>query len=341
MSRATIADVARQAGVTKSTVSHALSGKRPVSPETRRRIEDAIARLGYRPNPVAQRLAAGRTGAIGLIYEIDAHRACGEGAAVLAAASAALSEVGFALVLFAEHDEVGERVQPFLESGLLDAVILAQVRAHDDRVTALRRNGTPFVMLGRTADNSSLSFVDVDIETAVELCVDHLVGLGHRQIGFLHEDAWASASAGRAVQAYERACARRRLRLIAPACPPMPDAARAAIQSALRQWPDVTAWIAPDEAVASLVCREVEAAGRAVPKNLSLVCLAKSPASDFFQPAIGGVITGVDLRPAEQVTEAVALLLERLNQPGESDRQVLLDPRWVDGGTTAPPPSIL
>ncbi len=67
------------------------------------------------------------------------------------------------------------------------------------------------------------------------------------------------------------------------------------------------------------------------------MCLAKNPASAFFLPEI----TGVDLRPAQQASEAVALLLERLNQPGESDRQLLIDPQWVEGATTASPPSDL
>ena len=91
MTRATIDDVARRAGVTKSTVSHALSGKRPVAPETRRRIDDAIAALGYRPNQLAQRLAAGRSGQSAFVYALEPDSASGDEVAVLAAASAAVS----------------------------------------------------------------------------------------------------------------------------------------------------------------------------------------------------------------------------------------------------------
>ncbi|MDV7399869.1 LacI family DNA-binding transcriptional regulator, partial [Arthrospira platensis SPKY1] len=72
MKRVTIADVAVRAGVSKSTVSHALSGKRPISAATRRRIQQAVDQLGYHPNPVAQRLAGGRTQTIGYVFPLYA-----------------------------------------------------------------------------------------------------------------------------------------------------------------------------------------------------------------------------------------------------------------------------
>ena len=59
MKRVTIADVAAKAGVSKSTVSHALSNKRPISDFTKERIQAAIVELGYTPNPIAQKLAGG------------------------------------------------------------------------------------------------------------------------------------------------------------------------------------------------------------------------------------------------------------------------------------------
>ena len=62
MKRPTIAEVAKKAGVSRSTVSYALSNKRPISEDTRKRIQQAIDELGFRPNPVAKRLASGENG---------------------------------------------------------------------------------------------------------------------------------------------------------------------------------------------------------------------------------------------------------------------------------------
>lgn len=333
MARATIDDVARRAGVTKSTVSHALSGKRPVSPETRQRIEDAIAALGYRPNPVAQRLAAGRAGTIGFVYELDPSSP-GDAVAVLAAAGAAASAAGFALILFAGRGGSAEQVQPFLESGLLDGVVLGQVRMQDARVATLCRAGTPFVMLGRTADNNGLSYVDIDIEAAVESAIEHLAGLGHQRVAFLHEDAHASAAASRGLQAYERACARRRWRLHAPTCSPSAKGGETAASRLLEQTPDITALIVSGEAVAWGARLAAQDLGRRVPGDISLVCLGSISVSDLFRPKA----TVLDLRPAEQAEQAIGMLLELLDEQSPDGRQVLLEPVLVPGLTTAAPP---
>jgi DNA-binding LacI/PurR family transcriptional regulator len=333
MARATIEDVAKRAGVTKSTVSHALSGKRPVSGGTRRRIDEAIAALGYRPNPVAQRLAAGRSGAIGFVYPLTGQEPEGSLAGILAAVSGVVSPAGFALVLFAQPHTHAEELQPCLESGLLDGVILAQMQMEDARVRALREAGLPFVMMGRTADNGGSSFVDVDVDAAVEECVGRLVELGHARIAFLHREARESAEASRALQAYERACARRRLRIHAPPCLHTPADARTVATSALNQWPDVTALIVSGDLAAWGAYQAAQDLARDIPDDLSLVCLGKTRASSMlpFEPA------AVDLRPVRQAEQAVAMLLDLLGDTGNGERQVLLEPCWLSGETLAPP----
>ncbi len=334
MTRATIEDVARRAGVTKSTVSHALSGKRPVSPETRRRIDDAIAALGYRPNPVAQRLAAGRSGAIGFVYPLTA-RGGGPESSVLAAASEAVGEAGFAFVLFARAAADPGEVQPFLESGLLDGVVVGQVQLHDERVWALREAGVPFVMMGRTADNSGLSFVDVDVDAALEECVEHLVSQGHRQLAFLHAGPQAGADASRALQAYERACVRRRLKIDAVNCPAGPAGGRAAAVSLLQLQRGVTGLIATGDLAAWAVRQVAAGLGRRTPEDLSLVCLGTTSVSE----ALGFEPTGVGLRYEDQARAAVTMLLGLLGDAAPGDTQVLLDPVWIDGTTAGPAPA--
>jgi DNA-binding LacI/PurR family transcriptional regulator len=332
MARATIDDVAKRAGVTKSTVSHALSGKRPVSEETRRRIDEAVAELGYRPNPLAQRLATGRSGTVGFAYPIDLESASGAESSVLLAASEVISSAGFAFVLFAQPDPSAAELRRFIESGLLDGVIVAQVQMQDERVRALCAAAASFVMMGRTADNSGLSFVDVDIDGAVEAAVEHLVDLGHQRIAFLHEEAFATAAASRALQAYERACARRRMRLITPACLQSASGGRVATKGLLEHQPEISALVLSSDAMALGAYAAAVDLGRRVPDDLSLVCLAKSQLS-----ALAGVeLTYADLRYADQAQLAAAMLLEILGESAAGDRQVLLEPLWSGGESTAP-----
>lgn len=331
MARATIEDVARRAGVTKSTVSHALSGKRPVSEETRRRIDTAIAALGYRPNPVAQRLAVGRSGAIGLVYPLRAEDVGGVGIGVLTAVSEAVAEAGFAFVLLSLVGANAATLRPLIESGSLDGVILGQVQMHDERVAILRQLGGPLVMLGRTADNSGLNFVDVDVDAAVEACVEHVIGLGHRRLALFYEGAQASAQASRCLQAYERACARRRLRIQALFCPPTPVGARTVAADVLRQHRDLTALIVSGDFPAFGAHQAGLEIGRRIPEDLSLVCLGRTRVSEM----LGLRVTGVDLRPEQQARQAVAMLLQLLGASSDGDAQVLLEPGWVSGETTA------
>ncbi len=303
-------------------------------PRRRRRIEEAIAALGYRPNAVAQRLAAGRSGAIAFVYPLDGEQPGGDEVRVLAAASAAVSEAGYALVLFAGGG--AGALQPFLEGGMLDGAIVGRVGMRDERVSLLCDAGIPFVMAGRTADNAGLSFVDVDVESAVETCVERLAGAGHNCMAFLHGARTAARRRAGQLQAYERACARRRLRLHAPRCPVSGAGVRDVTTALLNQQPDLTALVVTGDAAAWGACQAALALGRRVPEDLSLVCLGKTGLGEMlaFDP------TGMDLRAAEQAGQAAGMLLEMLREAQPGDRQMLLEPEWVDGETLAPAPDM-
>ena len=185
MKRATISDVAAHAGVTKSTVSHALSGKRPVAPETRERVDRAIQALGYRPNPVAQRLASGRSRTVGFVYPLYGPEFGGLEMKFIAGAAAVINQANYAFVLLTPPDRRADNLTRFIQSGLLDGVILMQVQMHDPRVELLKRTGPPFVLIGRCQDNTGLTFIDLDIAQGIHECVEHLVALGHRNLAYL------------------------------------------------------------------------------------------------------------------------------------------------------------
>jgi DNA-binding LacI/PurR family transcriptional regulator len=333
MAKATIEEVAKRAGVTKSTVSHALSGKRPVAPETRRRIEAAIAELGYRPNAVAQRLAAGRSGAIGLVFPATQESVSTFDMPFVAAATAASSRAGYALQIILAGDGGAERQAERLNDGLLDGALLLRAAPRDLRVAALRESDLPFVLIGRTADNAGLSFVDVDVDAAVDRCVELLAAAGHRRIAFLRDGRSGDAGAGRALGAYELACARRRLRLLTAPCDATVSGARAATRDVLREHPDVTGLVAWSEWAAWGAVQAAADAGRRVPADLSLVGMGHGVAAELlpFEPTV------VDLRSGPLAEAAVELLLRQLDADGSHDEQTLLEPELMEGRTLAPP----
>src|SRR5689334_18229214 len=175
-----IGEIAKRAGVSRSTVSYALTGKRPVSEQTRRRIQVVIDELGYRPNASARALKEGRTRTIGLVIPPASQRltdmqlgfvASVVEAAVLVDLDVLLSPSG------GDHDRSFERV---LSGRRVDGVILMEIRLEDARVTRLQQTKLPFVTIGHTADPQDTCWVDVDYATLVGRCVHHLADLGHR-----------------------------------------------------------------------------------------------------------------------------------------------------------------
>ena len=331
MAKVTIDEVAARARVTKSTVSHALSGKRPVAPETRLRIEAAITELGYRPNPVAQRLAAGRSRAMGLIFPPEQTEITAFDTPFVAATTAAAGRAGYALVLILPGATAPSDVG-FAGDGLLDGAILLHAGQRDARVTALRVEDVPFVLIGRTADNAGLSFVDVDVDAAVDLCVERLAALGHRRIAFLRDSRPGEAMAARALQAYELACARRRIRLLVAACNTSVGHARVATARLLGEHGDITGIIAWNEWAGWAATEAARDAGLRVPEDLSVVCLTHGIAVNLlpFDP------TCVDLRSEALAGTAVTLLLELLDGEGAGEQQALLQPELIAGSTTGP-----
>jgi DNA-binding LacI/PurR family transcriptional regulator len=332
MARATIDEVAALAGVTKSTVSHALSGKRPVAPETRARIEAAIAALGYRPNAIAQRLAAGRSRAIGLVFPPGQKDITLHDTPFIAAASGAAARGGYALVLV-QGDRGSLALTDTLASGLLDGALLLRVGLRDARIDLARAAGVPFVLIGRTADNAGLSFVDVDVDAAVDLLVERLCTLGHRRIALLRPAGVEDAMAGRALQAYELACARRRVRLLTAPCPASVRGAQDAAATLLGEHADITGLLVWGEAAAWGASLGAAEHGRVVPDDLSIACLGLGLGDELlaFDP------DRADLQPAQLAETAVEILLAQLAGDGAGEGQLLLQPESVGGQTLAPP----
>ena len=145
-----IGEIARRSGVARSTVSYALSGKRPVSEPTRQRIQAVIDELGYRPNAVAQALKEGRTRTIGLVIPPASRRLTDMQLGFVASVVDAAARADLDVLLSpsgGEHDRSFERL---VTGRRVDGVILMEIRLEDDRVTRLRQSGLPFVGIGRT-----------------------------------------------------------------------------------------------------------------------------------------------------------------------------------------------
>jgi LacI family transcriptional regulator len=182
--RPTIADVARQALVSKATVSHVLNSTRFVEEATRQRVLQAIAELGYRPNSIARSLTTKRTGTIGVVISDAANHFFGE---LLRGVEDALADSNYGLIV-CNTDEVLQREARYLDLLLRQQVegIIAAATSQSWRVLSeAETRRTPIVFVDRTFEGMGGIFVGVDNVGGAYYGTRHLIEAGHRQIGII------------------------------------------------------------------------------------------------------------------------------------------------------------
>jgi DNA-binding LacI/PurR family transcriptional regulator len=336
MTSATIREVAMAAGVSVSTVSRILNGKPDVAEETRQRVLSVIEQLGFVPHAQAQRLAAGRSRTIALLFPLQFVETSHHAGEFIVAAAAAAEEAGFFFHLVTSELTV-DSLPTLYQSGQADGVILMQIEMNDPRVQFLRNSSYTFTMIGRTADNSGLSFVDLDFEAAIVEAYAHLVGLGHSAIGFLGAPAFLRqrglGSAVRTYQGYQAACERFGLDSPAFEVELLPQAMYEATQRLLRMHPRVTAIVSTHGPSIVGAMRALQSLGRSVPRDISVLSIATTSTAEMLTPPL----TSIDFPSAEMARTAVNLLLRQLKDRSSEAQQVLFAPRLIERGTTAPP----
>jgi DNA-binding LacI/PurR family transcriptional regulator len=178
---ATIDDVAKAAGVSRSTVSYALSGKRSISPVTRRRIDAAIKSLKYTPNAGARALRTSQTSIVGLLVQFHQDEFAPAMLQYILPIADAARARGYDILMMTEVDGA-EALTRTTESGMVDGLILLDVTDEDPRLDALRTARQPGALVGLPGDTHGLDVFDLDFEAAARTLVDHLHDLGHREL---------------------------------------------------------------------------------------------------------------------------------------------------------------
>jgi DNA-binding LacI/PurR family transcriptional regulator len=332
--RVDIAEIARRAGVARSTVSYALSGKRPISPEKRERILRLVEELGYRPNVSARALAEGRSRMVGLVIPPPSHRLLDSQLAFIAELSELASSADLDLVLSPSSGDHDRSFRRMLSGSRVDGVLVMEVRMRDERIAALEQSGVPYVLIGRPADPGGLFWADIEYGGLVERCVQHLADLGHRNVALLNRSADLLASgygpAHRAANAFEAAVARHGLRGHAFCCPDDAAGGELTVKELLATRPRITAAITINESALSGVSRALDRAHVRIPRDLSLVgVLGERWAQDFHPPMTAAVIS-----PAKLAQGAFEMLLQRIADPRAEPRHLLQFPAITLGATT-------
>ena len=192
MKKVNIAEVARTAGVSTTTVSRVINSIATVSEDNRRRVLEAIRSLKYRPNPSAQRLAAGKTNTVGLIIpRFEGIFRSYYALQVIKGIGSAAERLQCDLLL---HITDGKRLN---RQASVDGVIFMDVDSCEELLDRMLDEGTPLVVLNHYLEELPVSCVAIDNKTAAERVVDYLVRLGHREIATVTGDLKTQAGLDR------------------------------------------------------------------------------------------------------------------------------------------------
>jgi DNA-binding LacI/PurR family transcriptional regulator len=324
-----MADVAKRAGVSMMTVSRVLNGHPRVRPETRERVELAIASLGYRANMAARTLAGGRSRILGVVATETAYFGPSNTLfGIEAAARARAHFVNFATLRRVEEGEMRSTIQHLRNAHVDGAIVIAP---SPDAVAALTAEdfGLPLVIMSGD-DVPGYVTVSVDQQAGARAATKHLLELGHRRVHHVRGPSrWIDADAREKGWREEL-----RAHSIRPTRPFIGDwSSRSGYEIgrrvAIRD--DVTAiFVANDQMAVGLLLALAEAQV-VVPAEVSVVGFDDIPESAYLQPPL----TTIRQDFAELGRRGVDQLL-RIIDGDNSDRHVTLSPDLLVRRSTAP-----
>ncbi|MGX1541790.1 LacI family DNA-binding transcriptional regulator [Streptomyces adustus] len=275
--RPTLEDVARKAGVSKSTVSRVINGEPKVRTEVAERIREAVAELGYIPNQAARRLVTRRNNAVAVVVTepqnrlfVDPYFDCH-----LRGIRQELVRHGAQpVLLFIEDPDDYPRVCEFLGGGHVDGALLFSLRADDPLPELVEQMGLPAVFGGRPVFGSGhrsdvYTYVDADNRGGARDAVRHLVALGRRRIATITGPLDQAAAIDR-LDGYRDVLLDASPRLLAEGDFTLQGGADA-MALLLDQAPDLDAVFVASDLMASGALRTLRERGRTVPADVAVV----------------------------------------------------------------------
>jgi len=329
----TIKDIAKELGISASTVSRALSDSPLVNVNTKRAILQVAERLGYQRNELARALVKGSSGAVGLLvpditnpFFSDIARGVGEIA----------DRIGAGVILCNTDGRIDRELNyiHLMRRKRVDGLLLCSTTIEAPYLNELILARTPFILVSRLSGQRDLPFVITDDKMGAKLAVEHLVDLGHRSIGFIGGPENVQASRDR-MESYLNVLDNNGLVAL-------PDwrsyagftqaAGREAAQRMLSLSHRPTAIFAANDVTALGVLEVAERLGLQIPIDLSLIGY-----DDISYASLPRIQLTTVAQPAVEMGQIAAnWLFEALADPGIPSLQRILKPRLVVRSTTAP-----
>lgn len=313
--RVTSMDVARRAGVSRTTVSFVLNNVigMQISEETRKRVLDAAHELGYVPDAAAQALASGRSKTIGLLLARRPQVIASDMflTQILEVLVREVSRSGMRLLLEVVEDfENQESYLKLVRSNSIDGILYSGPRFDDAALRSLVDHGVPTVLMG-ALPGTNYYCVDVDNRAAAQRAVVHLTGLGHTRIACITNAKPSYVAAADRLQGYQDA-----LQASGIAFDPTlvrygdfdPESGYFQMNSLLEERAAPTAVFVASDVVALGALAAIREHGLRIPQDIAVVGFDNVPLSRFLEPSLTTVELPI-LELARQASEMVVGLI--------------------------------
>ncbi len=333
--KADIIAVANAAGVSPSTVSRSFNHPELLRPQTRRKIERAVQRLGYIRNRAAQTIHGRRSGTVGLIVPTIDHAIFAE---VIQAFSESVEEEGFTILIASHHYDLDREyalLRKFLEHRV-DGIALIGLEHAEASYQLIEQQEIPAIAIWNYGEDSRISCVGARNFAAGRLAADHLLGLGHDRIALVFPGTLGNDRARERLQGAEDAL--RRAAVAVPGewrleVPYSISQAKEACRALLVERPRPDALLCGNDIIAQGAVFAAQSIGVTVPDELSVIGIGDFKGSEEMEPGL----TTIRI-PARRIGKiAGARIARSITERNLTTTRHLCELQFVSRGTTSRP----
>ena len=332
----TIKDVAREAGISYSTVSRVVNNKEYVKPATRQRVLEAMEKLGYQANLQARSLAGGRTNVVGLLVHDIASPYTGE---LIRGIDDVLAANDYELMVYTTHRRKNQEPKfvATMARGLTEGLLIVLPVQAEKYIENLRERNFPYVLIDQNSEDSQAPSVTSANRQGACDAVEHLIGLGHRRIGVI--TGWMDIAGARdRLAGYKLALAKHNI----PFDPDLviegdftPPSGYIGTEKLLNLNKPPTAIFPSNDDAAAGALDAIKNGGLRVPEDISVIGFDDVPMAANLSPKLTTV-----RQPIEEVGKiATQMLLNIINNPELEREHIVLPTKLIIRESTTSPPN--
>lgn len=324
---ATIYDVAREAGVSMATVSRVVNGNPNVKPTTRKKVSEAIKRLGYRPNAVARGLASKKTTTVGVIIPDISSVFFSE----LARGIEDIATMYKYNIILCNSDQNKDKEIRLIQTLLgkqVDGIVFMGGKIAEEHIEEFKQSSVPIVLAATVDEQNQIPSVNIDYEQAVFEAVSHLIETGHREIGFINGPLEVPINGKYKLNGYKRALAEHDIpfdETLLSVGDYTYESGKETTEQFLNQEVKPTAIFVDSDEMAIGAIHEIQDEGKKVPNDIEVISSENTRLVQMVRPTLSSIA-----EPTYDIGAVAMRLLTKLmnNEKVESSTVVL--PHRID-----------